>query len=206
MNSPLDDAIESHLAAPAPEAVVALGDCLRQRFGAHALAILFYGSCRRARDDADGIVDLYVLVDGYREAYGRLLPAVANRLLAPNVYYLETSLPGTRRAREIRGRVARPVRARHGALVSFLPVGPIRPAVRAAVRRRRNGPRARRPRDRRGGRHVCGAHVAEASGRRSTARRCGRRDCCSPTRRSSARSSRSVFARVTPRRRANSMH
>ena len=75
MNSPLDDAIESHLAAPAPEAVIALGDCLRQRFGSHALAILFYGSCRRARDDADGIVDLYVLVDGYREAYGRLLPA-----------------------------------------------------------------------------------------------------------------------------------
>jgi len=94
MNSPLDDAIESHLAAPAPKAVVALGDCLRQRFGAHARAILFYGSCRRASDDADGIVDLYVLVDGYREAYGRLLPAVANRLLAPNVYYLETSLPG----------------------------------------------------------------------------------------------------------------
>jgi hypothetical protein len=94
MNSPLDDAIESHLAAPAPQAVIVLGDCLRQRFGPHALAILFYGSCRRARDDADGIVDLYLLVDGYREAYGRLMPAVANRLLAPNVYYLETSLPG----------------------------------------------------------------------------------------------------------------
>jgi hypothetical protein len=164
MNSPLDDAIESHLAAPAPRPVVALGDCLRQRFGAHARAILFYGSCRRASDDADGIVDLYVLVDGYREAYGRLLPAVANRLLAPNVYYLETSLPG---------RVARAKYAvvsldqfeqRYGALVSLLPVGPLCPTVRAAVRRRRCGPRARRPHHRRGGRHVRGANVAEASG------------------------------------------
>jgi hypothetical protein len=94
MTTPLDDAIESHFATPAPRSVIILGDCLRQRFGAHALAILFYGSCRRARDDADGIVDLYVLVDGYREAYGRRLPALANRLLAPNVYYLETPLPG----------------------------------------------------------------------------------------------------------------
>ena len=47
---------------------------LRQRFGSHALAILFHGSCRRARDDTGGIVDLYVLVDDYRSAYGRVLP------------------------------------------------------------------------------------------------------------------------------------
>ena len=56
--------------------------------------MLFYGSCRRAHDDAGGIVDLYVLVDDYRAAYGALLPALANRLLAPNVYYLETSFAG----------------------------------------------------------------------------------------------------------------
>jgi hypothetical protein len=94
MTTALDDAIAAQVAAPAPEAVVALGASVRQRFGAHTLAILFYGSCRRVHDDADGIVDLYVLVDSYRAAYRSLLPAIANRLLAPNVYYLEIPFAG----------------------------------------------------------------------------------------------------------------
>ena len=88
MNSPLQDAIEKQLAAPAPDSVVALGEILRRRFGCHAQAVLFYGSCRRSCDDTGGIVDLYVLVDAYRAAYGSFLPALANRVLAPNVYYL----------------------------------------------------------------------------------------------------------------------
>ena len=90
----LEGAIEHHVAARAPDAAVALGNLLRERFGSHAQAVLFYGSCRRAHDDTGGIVDLYVLVDGYRAAYGALLPALANRILAPNVYYLETSFAG----------------------------------------------------------------------------------------------------------------
>jgi len=94
MTPSLAEAIERHVAARAPDAVVVLGNLLRERFGSHAQAVLFYGSCRRAHDDAGGIVDLYVLVDGYRAAYGALLPALANRILAPNVYYLETSFAG----------------------------------------------------------------------------------------------------------------
>jgi hypothetical protein len=94
MISPLDDAIGRVVAAPPPPPVAALGELLRQRFGTHALAILFHGSCRRANDDAGGIIDLYVLVDAYRRAYGRALPAVANRMLAPNVYYLEAPFEG----------------------------------------------------------------------------------------------------------------
>jgi hypothetical protein len=94
MTGALDDAIASQVAAPAPPAVTALGERLRERFGSHALALLFYGSCRRAHDDTGGIVDLYVLVDGYRAAYANWLPAIANRLLAPNVYYLEIPYAG----------------------------------------------------------------------------------------------------------------
>ena len=94
MNSPLRDLIRRQSAAPAPDAVIALGDTLRRRFGSHAQAVLFYGSCRRSNDDIGGIVDLYVLVDGYRAAYGDLLPALANRVLAPNVYYLEVPFAG----------------------------------------------------------------------------------------------------------------
>ena len=90
----LDDAIAGEVAAPAPEAVAALGESVRQRFGTHVLAVLFYGSCRRAHDDQGGIVDLYVLVDRYRAAYRSALPAIANALLAPNVYYLEVPFAG----------------------------------------------------------------------------------------------------------------
>ena len=78
MNLPLEDAIAANLALPAPDSVVALGEALRRRFGSHALAVLFYGSCRRANDDTDGIVDLYVLVDDYRAAYRRAVPAFSS--------------------------------------------------------------------------------------------------------------------------------
>ena len=94
MTPSLADAIERHAAARAPDAVVALGNLLRARFCSHAQAVLFYGSCRRSHDDTGGIVDLYVLVDDYRAAYGHLLPALANRILAPNVYYLEVPFAG----------------------------------------------------------------------------------------------------------------
>lgn len=94
MTAALDEAIASQVATAAPDAAAALGESVRQRFGSHALAVLFYGSCRRVHDDAGGIVDLYVLVDRYRGAYGALSPAIANRLLAPNVYYIEIPFNG----------------------------------------------------------------------------------------------------------------
>ncbi len=94
MTPALETVIERQLAARAPDSVIALGAILRERYGSHALAVLFYGSCRRSNDDTDGIVDLYVLVDAYRAAYGSLLPALANRVLAPNVYYLELPFGG----------------------------------------------------------------------------------------------------------------
>lgn len=90
----LQECIDRQLDTRAPEAVAALGEALRSRFGRHARAVLFYGSCRRANDDTGGIVDLYLLVDDYRAAYGRWLPALANRALAPNVYYLEIDFAG----------------------------------------------------------------------------------------------------------------
>ena len=101
MNASLEGAIEGYLAARGPDSVVALGEILRQRFGPHTQAILFYGSCRRSNDDTGGIVDLYVLVDDYRAAHGSFLPALANRVLAPNVYYLEAPVAGRTARRQV---------------------------------------------------------------------------------------------------------
>jgi Phosphatidate cytidylyltransferase, mitochondrial len=93
-NDSLEGTIERQLSARSPDAVVALGETLRARFGSRVQAVLFYGSCRRADDVTGGIVDLYVLVDDYRAAYAAFMPALANRILAPNVYYLEIAFGG----------------------------------------------------------------------------------------------------------------
>lgn len=82
-------------AAPTTNAgLTALRDRLLQRHGDSLQALLFYGSCLQNADIYDGVVDLYVLVSGYRACHGFGLAAMANRLLAPNVYYLEVDVGG----------------------------------------------------------------------------------------------------------------
>ena len=77
---------------PVPAGAHALVHALRARHGDAVQAILLYGSCYRRGDDRDGLVDLYLLVDGYRSVHGTGLAALANRLLPPNVYLLETPI------------------------------------------------------------------------------------------------------------------
>lgn len=72
-----------------PEGLQPLIEKLRQRFGPALKAVVLYGSCRRIDDTGEGLVDLMVLVSGYSQAHGFGLSALLNRLLPPNVYYLE---------------------------------------------------------------------------------------------------------------------
>ena len=57
-------------------------------------AVLFYGSCLRSGDDRGGMIDLYVIVDRYRTAYRSWGLALLNRVLPPNVFYLEVNGEG----------------------------------------------------------------------------------------------------------------
>ncbi len=52
-------------------------------------AILFYGSCLSKREDLEGLFDLYVLVNTYGSANRTSIQAALNKLLPPNVFYLE---------------------------------------------------------------------------------------------------------------------
>jgi len=55
--------------------------------------VLLYGSVfRDGLDVEDGLFDVLVVVDGYRAAYGGWTGPLSNRLLPPNVFYLECSL------------------------------------------------------------------------------------------------------------------
>ena len=52
--------------------------------------MLFYGSCLRAGDDVGSVVDLYLLADSYEKVHRGPLMRLLNRLLPPNIYYIET--------------------------------------------------------------------------------------------------------------------
>jgi hypothetical protein len=90
---PIETKFRNHIgrqiSQPASPAIHALADRLLATYGGAIQAILFYGSCLRTGDDRGGLVDLYILVDSYRAAYGRTVLAALNKLLPPNVFYLE---------------------------------------------------------------------------------------------------------------------
>ncbi len=87
--TPLEATIEAELGAPAPAPVRAAAEAARLRHGGGVCAVLFYGSCLREGCDEGRIVDLYLLADDYAAVHARPLQRWLNRLLPPNVYYLE---------------------------------------------------------------------------------------------------------------------
>jgi hypothetical protein len=89
--------IAQELAEPVALAVLAMADAVRARHPKAALGILFYGSCLRRPESllADSLLDFYLLVDDYKSAYGGALTALANRILPPNVFYLEAQYDGS---------------------------------------------------------------------------------------------------------------
>ena len=89
-------AIQQHAPRDVPPAVNLLVEEIFSRYGTAVQGIVFYGSCLHAGKDLDGLFDLYVLVDGYLSANRNLRQALLNKLLPPNVFYLETLLEGKR--------------------------------------------------------------------------------------------------------------
>ena len=89
IESELTNQIYQQMMQPAPPAIKTLSDALLQNYGNAIDAILFYGSCLRTGEDRGGLVDLYVLVDRYRALEPRRILAALNKLLPPNVFYLE---------------------------------------------------------------------------------------------------------------------
>lgn len=86
---------------PVAPPIAAISEATRARHGGVA-AVLFYGSCLRLGDDEGKIVDLYLVVDSYRAAYGAGLRAFLNWVLPPNVFYIETTFAG----RQVRAKYA----------------------------------------------------------------------------------------------------
>ena len=78
--------VEDELTQPVLLEVQALAKAIAAQYGDAARAILFYGSClREAR--LDGLMlDFYLIVSDYRDAYDARWMSTANRLIPPNVF------------------------------------------------------------------------------------------------------------------------
>ena len=70
------DLIARESAADSWPAIDAIAEAAREQQGPGILAILFYGSVRRDRDDEGGIVDLYLLAESYASLRGSWLRRV----------------------------------------------------------------------------------------------------------------------------------
>ncbi len=104
----LEERIARRLSRPVPAAISAIGAAARAAYGDNALAVLAYGSCLRQQSDEGGIVDLYLLVDRYATMPEKAFLRWLNRLVPPNVHYLECPFEG----RTVRAKCA-VVEARH---------------------------------------------------------------------------------------------
>jgi hypothetical protein len=86
--TPLLTLLSGELGRAAPAAVLALAQDLARRGGKGTVAVLYYGSALRA-ESLEGVLDFYVLLDAVNAWPGSMLQRITNRLLPPNVGYIE---------------------------------------------------------------------------------------------------------------------
>ena len=81
--------VAEELSAPVDPRVNAMATAIAAKHGAASRAVLFYGSCLR-QSQLDGLMlDFYLIVSDYRDAYSKRWLAAANRLIPPNVFHFE---------------------------------------------------------------------------------------------------------------------
>ena len=91
--------IREELLTPVLPRVAVFAEALRVRHEGSCVAILFYGSCLRMGTamlaEPDSVLDFYVLVDDYRNAYPKSpILGFANKVLPPNVFFVEHEAMG----------------------------------------------------------------------------------------------------------------
>lgn len=87
--SGLKKLVAEELSAPVDARVARIAAAIAAKHGAASRTVLFYGSCLRQRELEKGVLDFYLIVSNYREAFGKGWLATANRLVPPNVFYFE---------------------------------------------------------------------------------------------------------------------
>jgi len=84
--SDLIDLVRAELSTPVEPRVAAMARAIAAQYSGSARTVLFYGSCLR-ETQLDGLMlDFYLIVSDYGDAYPKRWMAVANRLIPPNVF------------------------------------------------------------------------------------------------------------------------
>ena len=86
MGKSLRELVAEELSQPVDPRVRALAAAIAAKYGKAARAVLFYGSCLREKQLDGLMLDFYLIVSSYRDAYGASWLAPANRLVPPNVF------------------------------------------------------------------------------------------------------------------------
>jgi hypothetical protein len=85
----LEALVAAELAEPVDPRVAAMAEAIVVQYPAAARAVLFYGSCLREANLDGLMLDFYLIVSDYADAFGKGWFAFANRLLPPNVFPFE---------------------------------------------------------------------------------------------------------------------
>lgn len=81
--------VAAELALPVPDDVRRMARAVADLHGRASIAVLFYGSCLRTAEVRGQMLDFYLIVDDYANAYAKRWLRLANRLLPPNVFPIE---------------------------------------------------------------------------------------------------------------------
>src|SRR6476619_5570199 len=85
----LRDLVAAELSLPVDPQVTAIASAIAERHGTASRAVLFYGSCLREQQLDGLMLDFYLIVSDYDEAFRKRWLAFANRLIPPNVFPFE---------------------------------------------------------------------------------------------------------------------
>lgn len=83
---PIELLVAGELAQVVDPRVSAMAAAIAGQYPAAARAVLFYGSCLRERQLEGLMLDFYLIVSDYAQAYGKSWMVPANRLIPPNVF------------------------------------------------------------------------------------------------------------------------
>ena len=89
MNAPLMQHLSSRLEKQEGEVLNRFVRAISELYGDSIEAIIFYGSCMRTGEYQDAVLDFYVVVDRYQHAYSGVWQALVNKLLPPNVFFIQ---------------------------------------------------------------------------------------------------------------------
>jgi len=86
MTETLRDLVEEELSQPVDPRVTAMAQAIAAKHGAASREVLFYGSCLRQKQLDGLMLDFYLIVSSYDEAYDKRWLRKANALIPPNVF------------------------------------------------------------------------------------------------------------------------